>query len=104
MVRKDPKLQRLIDSIADQDCDTEEDVAMGLGYAIKENVRFPFLAKVIGEDVTVLGVQEPKGLELFAVCERKGRRFQLRLQDIELRVRPKGFRWVEAYQQFRRPA
>ena len=41
MARKDPKLERLIDSIAEQDCDTEEDVAMGLCYAIQEHVRFP---------------------------------------------------------------
>lgn len=38
MPRKDPKLERLIDAIAEQDCDTEEDVAMGLCYAIQENV------------------------------------------------------------------
>jgi hypothetical protein len=36
MSRKDPDPERLIDSIAEQDCDSEEDVAMGLCYAIQE--------------------------------------------------------------------
>ncbi|MGI0128940.1 MAG: hypothetical protein ACREEC_02110 [Thermoplasmata archaeon] len=88
MPRKDPKLERLIDSIAEQDCDTEEDVAMGLCYAIQENVRFPFPGKVIGEQVTVLGVEESHGLEVIALCERKGRRYRVRLQDIVLTKKP----------------
>jgi hypothetical protein len=101
MARKDPKLERLIDSIAEKDCDTEEDVAMGLCYAIQEHVRFPIPGKVIGEEVTVLGVEESHGLEVIALCERRGRKYRVRLQDIELTKRPKGLEWIEAYRQFR---
>lgn len=101
MARKSPKLERLIDSIAEQDCDTEEDVAMGLCYAIQENVRFPIPGKVIGEKVSVVGVEESHGLEVIALCERKGRKYRVRLQDIELKGRPKGLQWIEAYKQFR---
>lgn len=101
MARKDPRLERLIDSIAEQDCDTEEDVAMGLCYAIQEHVRFPIPGKVIGEGVTVLGVEESHGLEVIALCERNRRKYRVRLQDIELTKRPKGLQWIEAYKQFR---
>jgi hypothetical protein len=101
MVRKDPKLERLIDSIAEQDCDTEEDVAMGLCYAIQEHVRFPISGKVIGEEVAVLGVEESHGLEVIALCERNGRKYRVRLQDVKLKGRPKGIQWIEAYKQFR---
>ena len=101
MARKDPRLERLIDSIAEQDCDTEEDVAMGLCYAIQEHVRFPIPGKVIGEEVTVLGVEESHGLEVIALCERNRRKYRVRLQDIELTKRPKGLQWIEAYKQFR---
>ena len=101
MPRKDPELERLIDSIAEQDCDTEEDVAMGLCYAIQENVRFPLSGKVIGEPVTVLSVEESNGLDVLAVCERNGRKYRVRLQDIELTKRPAGAQWIEAYCQFR---
>jgi hypothetical protein len=101
MAREDPKLERLIDPIAEQDCDTEEDVAMGLCYAIQEHVRFPIPGKVIGEEVTVLGVEESHGLEVIALCERKGRKYRVRLQDIELTRRPKGRQWIDAYRQLR---
>jgi hypothetical protein len=101
MPRKDPEFERLIDSIAEQDCDTEEDVAMGLYYAIQENVRFPLPGKVIGEPVTVLGVEESNGLDVLAVCERNGRKYRVRLQDIELTKKPAGAQWIGAYRQFR---
>lgn len=101
MTRKDPELERLIDSIAEQDCDTEEDVAMGLCYAIQEHVRFPIPGKVIGEAVTVLEVEESHGLEVIAICERNGRKYRVRLQDIELTKRVAGGQWIDAYRQFR---
>lgn len=102
MPRKDPELERLIDSIAEQDCDTEEDVAMGLGYAIGEHVRFPLAGKIVGERVTVLKVEDSVGLDVMAVCERAGRKYRVRLQDIELLEHPPGVEWIEAYRQFRR--
>ena len=102
MPRNDPKLERLIDSIAEQDCDSEEDVAMGLGYAIEEHVRFPLAGKVVGERVSVLKVEDSVGLDVMAVCERGGRKYRVRLQDVELLERPPGIEWIEAYRQFRR--
>jgi len=102
MAREDPELERLIESIAEQDCDTEEDVAMGLCYAIQEHVRFPLAGKIIGEPVTVLEVEESNGLDVLAICERNGRKYRVRLQDVELTKRPAGAQWIEAYRQFRR--
>ena len=102
MVRKDPELERLIASIAEQDCDTEEDVAMGLCYAIQENVRFPLSGTVIGESVTVLSVEESNGLDVLAVCERNGRKYRVRLQDIEPTKLPTGAEWIAAYRPYRR--
>lgn len=101
MSRKDPELERLIDSIAGQDCDSEEDVAMGLCYAIQEHVEFPLDGRVIGVPVKVLKVEESNGLDVLAICERNGKRYRVRLQDIELMKRPAGTRWIEAYRQFR---
>ncbi len=101
MARKDPKLERLIDSVAEQDCDTEEDVAMGLCYAIREHVQFPISGKVIGEWVSVLGVEQGPGRDVTALCERKSRLYRVRLQDVELKGRGKGDEWIEAYKLFR---
>ncbi len=102
MVRCDPKLEKMIAKVAEQDCDTPEDVAMGLCYAIQEHIRFPLPGKVIGEEVTVLGVDEGEGVDLVATCARKGRKYRVRLSEVELLARPKGIEWVDAYLQFRR--
>ncbi|MGI0054673.1 MAG: hypothetical protein ACREB9_03775 [Thermoplasmata archaeon] len=102
MARRDPKLEELIQEVAEQDCDTPEDVAMGLCYAIQEHVRFPLPGKVIGEEVTVLGVDEGEGVDVMAICERKGRTYRMRLVDVQLTTRPEGIEWIEAYGQFRR--
>lgn len=101
MARKDPKLERLIDSIAEQECETAEDIAMGLCHAIQEHVQFPISGKVIGEWVTVMGVEEGPELDVVAVCERKGRMHKVRLQDVEMKGREKGREWIEAYKLFR---
>jgi hypothetical protein len=101
MVRKDPKLESLIDSIAEQDCDTDEDVAMGLCSALQEHVQFPISVKVIGEWVSVLGVEQGPGLDVMALCERKSRLYRVRLQDVELKGGRKGDEWIGAYKQFR---
>jgi hypothetical protein len=101
MSRKDPELKRLIASIAEQDCDSEEDVAMGLCYAIQEEVAFPLDGRVRGEAVKVLEVEESNGLDVLAVCERNGKRYRVRLQDVELLNGSTGARWIEAYRQFR---
>ena len=97
--RPDPKLDKLIEEAA-VDCDSEEDVAMSLCYAMQEHVKFPFPGKVIGEEVTVEGVEEGEGTEVVALCQRKGRTYRVRLDDVRIRDRPKGTEWMEAYFQF----
>jgi hypothetical protein len=99
MSRQDPELERWIDSIAEQECDSEEDVAMGLCYAIQEQVEFPLDGRVLGEPVQVLRVEESNGLDVLAVCERNGKRYRVRLQDVELVKGSTGGRWIEAYRQ-----
>lgn len=98
--RPDPKLEKLIEQAA-VDCDSEEDVAMSLCYAMQEHVKFPFSGKVVGEEVVVKGVEEGEGTEVVALCERKGRIYRVRLDDVRIRDRPEGAEWVDAYFQFR---
>lgn len=102
MPPKNARLERPIESVWEQDCETPEDVAMGLCYAIQENVRFPFDGTVIGEMVRVIGVEEGEGVEVIAVCERLGRKYRVRLVDVEVSSRLKGVAWIDAYRQFRR--
>lgn len=84
------------------DCDTDEDVAMGLCYAMQEHIHFPFPGKVIGEEVLVLRVEEGRGTEVLAVCSRRGRNYRVRLDDIKVKKQPKGAEWIDAYLLFRR--
>lgn len=100
--RRDPRLEKLIEE-AGVDCDSPEDVAMGLCYAMQEHVGFPFLGRVVGEEVNVVGVQEGLGLEIKAICERKGRRYRVRLVDVRIPRRPRGAEWIDAYLQFLPP-
>jgi hypothetical protein len=99
--RRIAKLEKLIDQAA-VDTDDEAGVAMGLCYAMQEHVKFPFPGKVVGEEVTVKGVEEGEGTEVVALCERKGRTYRIRLDDVRIRHRPKGADWIDAYYRFRR--
>jgi hypothetical protein len=101
MARKYAKLEKLIEE-ASVDTDSIEDVALGLCYGIQEHVRFPIRAKAMGEEVSVVGVEESDGLEVIVICERKGRKYRARLQDVRLRERPEGAEWIDAYELFRR--
>lgn len=101
MVRKNPKLERLIDQ-ASVDTDTIDDVAMGLCYGIQEHVRFPLPGKVVGELVSVVGVEEGQGVDVVAICERNGRKYRVRLDDVTISARPKGIEWIDAYRYFKR--
>ena len=101
MPRANPKLEKLIEK-ASVDTDSIADVAMGLCYGIQEHVRFPIRGRAMGEEVSVVGVEESDGLDVIAICERKGRKYRARLQDVRLQERPKGAEWLDAYELFRR--
>jgi hypothetical protein len=98
--RRDSRLEKLIDQAA-VDTDDEAGVAMGLCYAMQEHVKFPFPGKVVGEEVTVEGVEEGEGTEVVALCRRKGRTYRVRLDDVRIKERPRGAEWFDAYLKFR---
>ena len=67
---------------------------------IEDELKFPFQAKVIGEDVTVVDMEWPEddefGLDL--VCERGGKRFRIEARSVELiPPLPKGHLYLAAY-------
>lgn len=74
---------------------------MGLCYAMREHVRFPFRGKVVGEEVIAEEVEKGEETEVAALCHQKGRTPRVRLDDVRVRDRPKGAEWMEAYFQFR---
>ncbi len=92
------RLQALIEE-ATVDCYDDEEQLMGLCTMIEENVVCPFRAKVIDEEVEVIGFEGPdRGHGLFAVCDRKGKKHRVDLTSLKwLEPPPKGFEWIEAY-------
>ncbi len=100
--RNNAKLERLIGE-ATMDCDSPEDAAMGFCYAIQEHVEFPFAGKVVGEEVQVVDIKEGPGIDIEAICERKARRYRVRLVDVKIERRPRGAEWIDAYLQFLPP-
>ena len=77
----------------------------GLLTAIEDQLRFPFPAKVLGEDVSVVGMEWPEddefGLDL--VCERSGKRHRVEARSVDLvKPWPEGHQWLAAYLSWKR--
>ena len=72
----------------------------GLLSVIGDELAFPFRAKVLGEVVSVVGMEWPKGDEfgLDLVCERNGERHRIEARSVELlKPLPEGHLFLAAY-------
>jgi hypothetical protein len=71
---------------------------------IEENVDLPFGAGVRGEEVEVDAFEWPEeGHGLYAVWERSGKRHRVDVNSLEwVKLCPKGFDWIDAYQLWRK--
>lgn len=72
----------------------------GLLTAIGDELAFPFRAKVIGEEVSIVGMEWPKrdefGLDL--LCERNGEQHRIEARSVELlKPLPEGHLFLAAY-------
>lgn len=100
MVRKDPKPEKLIDP-ASMDTDPLDDVARGLCCGIRKHVRFPLTGTVVGGLVSVIGVEEGQGVDVVAICERNGRTYRVRLDDITIKAHSIVIEWIDLYRYFK---
>jgi hypothetical protein len=99
------RLRALIEeAVVDSNSEIEEH--MGLLGMIEDNVVCPFKAKVIGEEVEVVGFRSPKaGCRLDAVCRYKGKDYNIDINSLEWpEKKPEGFEWVEAYRLWLSPS
>ncbi len=95
----DEELEELIEE-ATVDCYDESESLSGFVIMIEDNLEFPFVAKVIGEEVIVTGVTEEKD-KILAECERKGKKYNIDIQDIEFTSLLKGSEWIDAYKKWK---
>jgi hypothetical protein len=96
--KKQARLDALIEE-ATVDCYTEEEAQIGFMTVVADNVVCPFKAKVIGEEVEVVGLQtRAVGFGVDAVCRYKGKEYRIDIASLEWpKKKPEGFEWVEAY-------
>lgn len=72
----------------------------GLLTAIGDEVQFPFRARVLGEELEVVGMEWPEGDEfgLDLVCERDGEKHRVEARSVELlQPLPDGHLYIAAY-------
>ena len=94
------KKSRLEDLIcrAIVDAHDDEEQQMGFHTEIEENVRFPFKTTLLGQEVTVTGIEVNDADEIVAVCVRDRERQRIPILDLPLpRPPPRGAEWIEAY-------
>jgi len=97
--KKDEARLRALIEEATVDCYTEDEAHYGFLVSIVYGVVCPFKAKVIGEEVEVVDLQEaPMGYGVEAVCRTKGKEYRINIDSLEWPKRkPEGYEWIEAY-------
>jgi len=87
-------------SVATTDAYDDHEQHTGLLTAIDEDVRFPFKAVVLGQNVEIMGSDIPPddGLGLDLICEFNGQRHRIAARNIELiKPFPQGYAFLAAY-------
>ena len=97
--RADADLDDLIAEIT-VDCYDEDEALMGFENAF-DGARLPCPGTVIGEKVEVLSVGASGGRrELIATCERRGRRHEIALLDVQIDADTATSRLLAAYRRW----
>lgn len=83
----------------------EDEQHSALLTAIEDELAFPFPAQVLGENVSVVGMEWPEGdgFGLDLVCERSGQRHRIEARSVELlEPLPDGHVFLAAYLDWKR--
>lgn len=93
------RLRALIEE-AIVDAYTEDEQEGGFLVMLEENMPTPFPARVVGEEVEVVGFDQ--GVEdrgIMAICQRQGKKHRASVTSLEWSGKPpKGAEWIAAYQ------
>lgn len=80
------------------DCYDEEEAAVGIFTMVEENLRLPFQTTVLGQEASVIEIEQGSRGAIYAVCKHKTARQRIPLEDLPLpSPLPKGAEWIEAY-------
>jgi hypothetical protein len=97
----DEEIEELVEK-ATVDCYGEYEQINGFACTLEDRLVFPLQAKVVGEEVEVIGI-DMRGDEVIAICKRMGKKHTVNVSDLEIDYsKVKGYKWIEAYRIWRR--
>lgn len=93
-----PRIEKLIET-ACVDAYTESEQEGGFLVGLEENLAFPCGARVIGEEVEVMGFDiDRSGRGVVAKVRRGGRTYRVNVTSLEWPGKPpRGAEWIDAY-------
>ncbi|HEY7300919.1 MAG TPA: calcium-binding protein [Xanthobacteraceae bacterium] len=95
------QLDKLIEE-ATVDAYGEEEQATGFFTMIDENLALPFRTRVLGIEVSVVGVEMDNDGRIKAVCENAGKQQRIDIIDLPLpSPSSSGAEWIAAYRRWR---
>ena len=93
-------LDKLIEE-ATTDAYNESEQAGGFFTMIEENLAFPFVTQVLGQEVTVAKIDITKRDEIVAICARGKVTQVIPILDLPMPgPRPEGAEWIDAYRRW----
>ena len=101
---KTPKeqLDKLIEE-ATVDAYGDEEQFSGIVVTLEDSLPFPFEAKVIGETVEVIGIDERRsdlGRGVIAQVHKGNKEYNVALSELQVPENFKGRQWLEMYEYF----
>lgn len=86
---------------ATTDAYNESEQAGGFFATIEENLALPFMARVLGQEVTVAKVDITKRDQIVAICSRGKVTQAIPILDLPMpNPRPDGAEWIDAYRRW----
>ena len=73
---------------------------MSILYTLEEELTFPFRAKVLGDTVEVIGIDDRKssfGRGMIARIRKKGKEYNIGLAELEIDTGSGNSKWFEMY-------
>jgi hypothetical protein len=81
----------------------DEEQFSSIVVTLDDNLPIPFDAKVVGETVEVIGIDEQHsglGRGVVAIVRRGEKEYRVSLAELEIPVNFKGHEWIEMYEYF----
>lgn len=93
------KLEKMIEE-ATVDCHDEYEAMEGFVVMMEDELKFPFDAKMLGEDITVVSINSENN-RIVAKVKKGSKQYIVDVLDLQDVKDVKSAEWIEAYRQWR---